>query len=196
MSNEDIWSGSFGDEYVVRCDKDYTPRRRFLGKIIKETQAKSVLEVGCGAGQNLDLISDFIPKKNIWGVDVNQKALDVCHIRKRAINVCNVSGFDLPFKDNYFDLVFTAGVLIHQKPQEVDSMIQEMIRVSGDFVLAMEYYNEFFVEIPYRNKEGSLFKGPYGELIANKYGLRLLEQGFIGKEEEWDDLTWWLFSKY
>lgn len=198
MSNVDLWESSFGDSYTVRCDKDYSPRNKFWGDIICRTQVKRVLEVGCNTGQNLDIIAGYLPKpdNNAWGCDVNRMALSLCRTRHGDLNVVKCSGFDLPFKDNYFDLVFTAGVLIHQKPSEVEIMMQEIIRVSHHYVLALEYGNDIFDEIPYRGNDGSLFKGPYGEVYEKKYGLRLINTGFLGKGDGFDDLTFWLLSKF
>lgn len=196
MSNVDLWAGSFGDDYTVRCDRDYTPRTKFWGDIIYNTKAKNVLEVGCNTGQNLDLISEYLPKPdNAWGCDVNRKALNVCHVRHKELNVVRCSGFDLPFRDNYFDLVFTAGVLIHQPPSEVEVMMQEIIRVSSRFVLALEYSNDIFEEIPYRDKVGALFMGPYGDIYEKKYGLRPVDYGFLVKESGFDAVNYWLLSK-
>lgn len=196
MSNVQLWAGDFGDAYTTRCDTDYTPRMKFWGDIIYKTRAGTVLEVGCNTGQNLDIISEYLPvRSNAWGCDVNQKALHMLHSRHRDLNAVKCSGFDIPFKDDYFDLVFTAGVLIHQKPEEVEVMMQEIIRVSKRYVLSMEYENDIFEEIPYRGNEGALFRGPFGDIYEKKYGLRLISSGKAGKEDGFDELGWRLLSK-
>jgi ubiquinone/menaquinone biosynthesis C-methylase UbiE len=144
----------------------------------------------------LDIIAQHLPTYgNAWGCDVNQKALNISHIRHKEINAVKCSGFNLPFRDDYFDLVFTAGVLIHQSPSEVEVMMQEIIRTSGKYVLALEYANDIFEEIPYRGNKDALFRGPYGDIYEKKYGLRLVEYGHMGKEEGFDDINFWLLSK-
>jgi pseudaminic acid biosynthesis-associated methylase len=196
VSNADLWAGQFGDDYTARCDKDYSPRHKFWGDIIYKAKIRTVLEVGCNTGQNIDIISDYLPSRsNAWGCDVNQKALDLLHERHKELNAVKCSGFDLPFRDEYFDMVFTAGVLIHQQPSEIDIMMQEIIRVSHRYVLCMEYYSDIFEEVPYRGKESALFKGPYGDVYEKKYGLKLIDTGFMGKGEGFDDLTWHLLSR-
>jgi spore coat polysaccharide biosynthesis protein SpsF len=196
MSNVDLWAGTFGDEYSVRCDRDYSPRDKFWGEMIRNTKTRIILEVGCNTGQNLSLIAEYLPhRNNAWGCDVNQRALDICHIRHKEINAVKCSGFALPFKDDYFDMVFTAGVLIHQQPSEVETMMQEIIRVSGRYVLALEYANDTFKEIPYRGQDHTLFKGPYGDIYEKKYGLKLITSGFLTKETAFDDITFWLLCK-
>lgn len=211
MSNEVLWAGQFGDDYTDRCINDSLSRLEFWGTILKMTLAKYILEVGCNTGQNLGCIAEFMPDSNtIWGCDVNNKALSICKTRHREHNIIHSSGFDLPFRDSYFDLVFTAGVLIHQKPEEVEVMMQEIMRVSRLYVLALEYGNSIFEDVPYRNQREALFKGPYGEIYEKKYGLRFVAAGYLyeervdgklitvnsqNKEGSREGITWWLLSK-
>jgi SAM-dependent methyltransferase len=194
MSNEYQWSTTLGDEYTVRNDIDYSPRAKFWKYLLEKYPVRSVLEVGSNTGQNLELILPYC--KTLWGVDINRKAVEVCHFRHREVNAVVNSGFDLPFKDGYFSLVFTAGVLIHQKPGEVQIMMEEIVRCAGDFVLAMEYANDIFEEISYRGGKETLFKGPYGAIYENKIGLRLLESGYLARKEGFDNVTYWLFARH
>jgi ubiquinone/menaquinone biosynthesis C-methylase UbiE len=191
-----LWYGTFGDEYTVRNEGDYSLRKSFWDKILKITNPRTVLEIGCNTGMNLDIIAQRILEDfSVWGCDVNYPSVNLCHIRHKEVNCVVCSGYDLPFRDGYFDLVFTAGVLIHQKPEEVDKLMQEIIRISGKWVLAIEYDADIFEEIPYRKQSRALFRGPYGQIYETKYGLRLITQGVVGKDESFDDCTWWLLSK-
>ena len=191
MSNEAMWAESFGDEYTVRNDVKMDGRVKFFTELSNRYKFKRVLEVGCNIGTNLQHLGD----SEKWGCDVNRKALTILHSRHQHINAVCHSGYDIPFKDDFFDLVFTCGVLIHQKPSEVERMMQEIIRVSSHYVLAMEYGAPTFEEIPYRGNKEALFKGPYGSVYEGRYGLRLVETGFLGKEAGFDNVTTWLFSK-
>lgn len=193
MSNEALWSESFGDEYTVRNDGDFDARREFFLELFKRFPVKNVLEVGCNNGANISKID--IPPSRIWGCDVNDKALRGCRMRHNEINSVYASGFDLPFKDGTFQCVFTCGVLIHQKPVEVEGMMQEIIRVSSQYVLAMEYGATMFEEIPYRGQRNALFKGPFGEVYEKRYGLRLRETGFLDHSKGFDDVTYWMLEK-
>jgi len=192
----EVWSESFGDEYTVRNDRDFQPRRTFFLQLFAKYRIESILEIGCNNGMNLDIISQTMTSaKNAWGCDINQKALNLLHVRHKEINAVWASGYDTPFKDECFQCVMTAGVLIHQRPQDVERMMQEIIRVSNKYVLAMEYYAPIFQEIPYRGNEGALFKGPYGEIYEKRYGLKLLESGFLSKHQGFDDVTFWMLRK-
>ena len=79
MSNEQLWSGTFGDEYLVRNDKDYSARRDFFRNLFTQHPVENILEVGCNNGMNLDIISEVMKSgKNAWGCDVNADALKLC----------------------------------------------------------------------------------------------------------------------
>ena len=189
MSNEALWSQTFGDEYTVRNDKDYSPRTEFFRNLLLRYPAESILEVGCNQGMNLDLIGG-----RQYGCDVNPGAVRMCHTRHPDLNVICCSGYVLPFQSDFFDLVFTCGVLIHQRPNEVVQMMEEVERVSRKYVLAMEYAAEAFEEIPYRGQKEALFKGPYGEMYKS-LGLHLIATGFLGLEQGFDSVTFWMFEK-
>lgn len=93
-----------------------------------------------------------------------------------------------------FDLVFTAGVLIHVEPEMLDQVMAAIIDASKRYVLAIEYANEVSIEVPYRGHEGKLWKRPF-RLHYERMGLKLLRFGFVGEKEGFDDCAWWLLQK-
>ena len=196
MSNVSLWASSFGDDYTVRNERDYTPRKSFWKHILNKTMPARILEIGCNTGMNLGIIADISWTTECWGVDVNQKSINTAHVRHKEANIVRASGLELPFRDQYFDLVFTAGVLIHQRPEEVDVLMQEVIRVSSQYVLAVEYSAEVFEEVPYHGKTEALFRGPFGDIYSGRYGLKMLEYGKLDKREGFDDCDYWLLSTY
>jgi ubiquinone/menaquinone biosynthesis C-methylase UbiE len=66
--------------------------------------------------------------------------------------------FDLPFKNEYFDLVFSAGVLIHIPPDHLPEALREIYRVSKRYLLSIEYFAEQETVIHYRGHEDLLWK--------------------------------------
>lgn len=196
MSNEHIWYGKFGDEYTKRNDKDFQPRAAFWNMVCDRYGFANILEVGCGSGMNLSMIAGRLDHPSCaWGIDINQTAIGLCKMRNPELNVVLSSGLDLPFRDEYFDAVFTAGVLIHQTPDTVEHMMQEIIRVSNRFVFAIEYEDEIFKEVEYRGMKGALFKGPWGDIYEKRYGLKLLDKEPAGKDVGFDSCTFWALSK-
>lgn len=78
-----------------------------------------ILEVGSNIGNQLILLQKM-GYKNLYGIEINNYAVELSKSRTKNINIILGSVFDIPFKDNYFDLVFTSGLLIHIAPRYKD----------------------------------------------------------------------------
>jgi SAM-dependent methyltransferase len=74
-----------------------------------QQQPLNILDVGCGTGANLQMLSRFGAAE---GVDVSVEALDFCRARGLA-KVKQGAAESLPFDDNSFDLVTGLDVVEH-----------------------------------------------------------------------------------
>lgn len=191
---ERLWGGEFGDAYVER-NSGPDARGPFWRELLGRYPVERVLEVGCNIGGNLQWIVQKVPARQVYGIDVNEKALS--QVRNRLqVNATWSVARELPFRDAWFDLTFTAGVLIHQPEDALLAVMSEVVRCSRRYVLCLEYFSEKTAHVPYRGQEGALFKRDYGRLYADSFpALKQLETGFLGKDQGWDDVTWWLFEK-
>lgn len=191
---ENLWAGTFGDAYLDRNISAGDLREGFWDTFLSEFPAPRVLEVGCNAGANLRWI---VPRcEEVWGVDISARALE--RLREAVPGAHGVKGSarSLPFPDASFDLVFVAGVLIHQSEASVSKVIDELVRVSRRHVLAIEYAASQTEEVPYRGERGALFKRDYRVLFKNLHPqLELLKEGALDASGGWDDVAWWLFRK-
>ncbi len=193
---EQLWSGEFGNAYVDRNREAGSSRAPFWHATLSEFPARNVLEVGCNMGANLIWIAQLLSPQYIFGVDVNQKALNELHRLLPGINAMWSPARELPFRDHWFDLVFTMGVLIHQPDSTLPLVMGEIVRCSRRFVLCGEYYAEYTTEVPYREQHGALFKRNYGRLYQELFPeLTLRKQGFLSRADGWDDVNYWVFEK-
>ena len=193
---EDLWGGSFGDAYVERNRAAGDVRGTFWTGLLERIAVERALEVGCNLGANLRWIASRVPAHQVYGVDVNLKALDTLHQTYPAVNAIWATGRELPFRDRWFDLVFTMGVLIHQPESTLPLVMSEIVRCSRRYVLCGEYHAPETTEVPYREQTGALFKRDYGRLYQELFPeLTLRDTGFLGRDQGWDDVTWWLFEK-
>lgn len=193
---EALWAGEFGDRYVERNRDAGAGRSGFWGKLLREVHPASVLEVGCNVGANLHWVAQDVRRHDVWGVDVNQTALDELRRRLPGVNTSCARARELPFEDGKFDLVFTAGVLIHQPHDTLLSVQREIVRCSRRWVLAIEYFDEATIEVPYRGEHGALFRRDYGRLYRESFpALVEREHGALSRDDGWDDVHWWLFER-
>jgi pseudaminic acid biosynthesis-associated methylase len=191
---EQLWSGEFGDAYIERNRAAGAGRKAFWDSLLAEFPVGRALEVGCNTGQNLRWLVDSVPE--VYGVDVNEKALAELEQELPTAKAIRAPARDLPFPDRSFDLVFTMGVLIHQPPDGLPEVMSEIVRCSSRYVLCGEYYADEPTEVPYRGERGALFKRDFGGLYLELLPeLELRRRGFLSREDGWDDVTWWLLEK-
>ena len=193
---EQLWSGNFGDDYVDRNTSAGAPRKTFWADILSRFPAHRVLEVGCNVGGNLQWIAEHIPDHEVYGVDINKKALNLLHQHLPEVNALFSPARELPFRDRWFDFVFTMGVLIHQPDSTLPLVMGEIVRCSRKYILCGEYFSDKSAEVPYRGQEGALIKRDYGNLYMEMFpDLRLRDEIFLSRDRGWDDITCWIFEK-
>ena len=193
---EKLWSGEFGDAYVNRNRSAGNTRELFWRKMMAELDAQTLLEVGCNIGANLQWIAACRPAGHLYGVDVNSRALNELHRNLLEVNALRALGRQLPFRDQCFDMVFTIGVLIHQPEDTLPLVMAEIVRCSRRYVLCGEYFAEETTEVSYRGQMRALFKRNYGRIYQTLFPeLRVIKRGFLGREDGWDDVTYWAFQK-
>ena len=164
--------------------------------LVSKYPVQRVLEVGCNTGANLRWIAPHLASGETYGVDINQEALAQLRANVPGVSAVSAPARELPFRDRWFDLAFTTGVLIHQPESTLPLVMAEVVRVSRRYVLCGEYYAPETVEVPYRGVSGALFKRDYGGIYRELFPeLRLIDEGSLGRSEGWDDVTWWLFEK-
>lgn len=184
-AQEEFWAGEFGDEYTTRNRVDWRARIPFWKAILDNTGARSVFELGCNAGWNLSAIRRAYPDVNVRGIDINS----------RAVAQANEADLLVSLSQELYcqsELVFTAGVLIHISPENLQQIMQSLVDASYDYVLAIEYAATTEEAIEYRGHQDRLWKRNYGTLYMDM-GLDLIQRGPAGKG--FDDCTYWLLRK-
>ena len=74
---------------------------------------------------------------------------------------------ELPFRDGWFDLVFTVGVLVVVPEETIRTAMCEMARVSSRYVLSGEMFAPEMTSIPHREIDAALFKRDYGKVFVD-----------------------------
>lgn len=193
---EALWNGEFGNAYVDRNLNAGNVREAFWNRILDNFPARRVLEVGCNVGANLTWIASRIPPQQVYGLEINLKALEILRKEFPGINSTWGVGRELPYRDQFFDMVFTMGVLIHQPDTTLPLIMSEIVRCSRRYIVCGEYYAAERTEVPYRGQTGALIKRDFGRLYQEMFPeLQLRAQGFLGRDEGWDDVTYWVFEK-
>ena len=93
---------------------------------------ESILEVGCSNGAAVKYLQKN--DKKAFGIDVANIAIRYAQEKYGTINCNEASVLDIPFKDKWFDAVFTCDVLEHLMPEDIDKGISEIKRVAKDIL--------------------------------------------------------------
>lgn len=194
MGATEFWKGDFGKAYTERNRVDVQTRVPFWRLMLERTRAQSVLEVGCNAGWNLLAMKALDKDLDLVGVDLNAHALEDAE-RAGIQNVHVMHGADVgECWPAGFDLVFTAGVLIHVPTENLGAVMRSIAEASRRYVVAVEYAAIKEEAVEYRGHQDRLWRRPFG-LLYEDAGLRLVDTGFLSKESGFDSCTYWLMER-
>lgn len=129
----------------IQTSFSHPHRSLLVEKISGYTPFSRILEIGCGYGSNLYLLSKKFPSVEFVGMDINPNAVrhgqEFFH-EERCTNVNLEVGKAQDLKkypDHSFDLIFTDAILMYVKPDEILSVLTEMMRV-GKIIILNEWY--------------------------------------------------------
>ncbi len=171
------------------------PHRGFLvAKISKFRKIKNLLEVGCGDGPNLYLLSEKFPEADLSGVDINKWSVKNGNEWLKQEGKLNVKlsvgkADDLEsFLNDSFDIVFTDAVLMYIGPDKIRKVVNDMVRIARRRIYFVEWHsfdsqNSLGVyERHWRRNYEALLK----ELIPeNNVNVSKLPEGGGFKDEMW-----------
>jgi len=189
---EQTWNGAFGEEYTNRNtltpdEVDNLNMKRFgcsrtqiYKEFLYEIKLNRIFEIGCNVGNQLNLLQK-IGYHNLWGMELQSYAIEHARKNTEEINIVQGTAFDIPFKDDFFDLVFSSGVLIHISPEDINFVLDEMYRCTKKYIMGTEYYypNEYKM-IKYRGNDNLLWKTDFSSLFLNRFSsLRLIQKKIL-----------------
>ena len=142
----DYWDG---DRRICYGGYKYIPGR--WTKVAKEivnhyklSNDSKILDIGCGKGYLLYEISKLLPNAEICGLDISDYAIANS---KKEIKKYLLKGNanNLPFEDNYFDLVISINTLHCLHSFDLEKALTEMERVGN--------FNKYLCVESFRNEE-------------------------------------------
>jgi pseudaminic acid biosynthesis-associated methylase len=192
-----FWNSEFGKEYSLRNSFEdvesfnqlYIDRfgktrdelnLAFLDHLDRDIR---ILEVGANIGNQLRALHR-IGFNNLFGIELQRFCVEKAKELAPQADIIEGSALDIPFKDGYFDLVYTCDVLIHIAPDNLGAVMSEMHRVSKNAIWGFEYYAPEITEIPYHGNTNMLWKANYPLLFLERFND--LE---IAKEEHYEYLN-------
>lgn len=167
------WTTEFGKAYTDRnpiavdemdkefgeycgCGRKSNLFRQFLPV---ERMAKGrVLEVGSNVGVQLKILQTVNPGLELFGLEPMDYAIQKGRAYYKDIKFTHGNAFEIPFEDNYFDVVMTNTVLIHIHPDDLPTAMSEIHRVTRRYIHFHEYFAPTLTNVNYHGKGDLLWK--------------------------------------
>lgn len=103
--------------YNNRYEKNYLVNiENQIKSLITSNNYKSILEAGCGTGRWISSLEDI--SKRIFGLDYSFDMIKFPKTEKSYLNLVNADADHIPFKSNYFDLIFCVNAIHHFPDKE------------------------------------------------------------------------------
>lgn len=136
--------GEWVSEYEARKRNQplYHIQEFMLVEYMMRNAPARVLEFGCGVGRHLrNLLA--IPDIDVHGYDQSPTMVAGCRRWAEqawidAHVIVGKSTGPLPYPDRSFDIVYTAEVLVHVRPEDVEGILHELIRICKGHILHLE----------------------------------------------------------
>jgi ubiquinone/menaquinone biosynthesis C-methylase UbiE len=141
----------------------------YLYHLLGDLTGKTVLDYGCGAGDNSVLIATR--GANVVGVDISPELIELAEKRLAAHNFAEKAEFrvgsahDLPVEDESVDVVFGNAILHHLDLKLASAEVFRVLKKGGRAVFLEPVRNSKFVWfvrnlIPYEQPDLSPFERP------------------------------------
>lgn len=111
--------------------------------LLRKVPKGSILDVGCGEGFTLYKLSSAGIGKKLEGIEYSKKAISLGKKQYPDVVIKQGSIYDLPYKDNSFDLVLCTEVLEHM--DDPKKALSELVRVSKKYLLLSVPNEPFFM---------------------------------------------------
>jgi len=110
---------------------------------IKDYQLESILDAGCGRGDFTAILARNFKNAEVIGLDFSLETLNLARDSFRRLSNLEFRQADLlklPFPDRRFDLVICLNTIHHITSQDLEMVVAELSRVSGQMVV-LEFKN-------------------------------------------------------
>ncbi len=128
-------------EYLSKIEKFYTTNPKHVAgyfhekiaeEIIRklEPKNKKILDVGCGVGRLIWQINSLYPKNKFYGADITKNNIKTAKKNIKYAQFIVSDAENMPFKDNYFDIIFCTDSLEHF--YSINNSLKEFNRILKD----------------------------------------------------------------
>ena len=135
------WEGLPDDTltFALTADELYQLHRNVYMNLDDDdysNDVRTVLNLGCGAGKETEILSRIFSRADVMAVDINFSVMSAPkrYCANKRLHFVLASVFALPFRDRWADQVFAQGVLHHtHSTKEAFDRLVPMVRAGGHY---------------------------------------------------------------
>lgn len=177
----------FWDKYAKENESRYNPEfAKFIKDLAVSLRCTSALEIGCGTGVDLRLFPNTL---KVFGVDLNDLALDMAKKKNPEYEFKKGSITNLPFEDSSVDFIFTHKFLNCLSEEDLSKGVSEMYRVAKKYVANCEIFDIS------DSKNSDIFKGRNMLKEWSQYKVKIISDVNMHKDIEPEEIRFTLVKK-
>ena len=144
----EFWKTLSIEEKVSPEELPLSERGVLLEAMFRTSSFSSVLEVGCGYGQNFWFLKRLLPNLKVTGVERGKELtleskLIAEQLKLKKINfVTGDASKKLPFEDDTFDCSVLSAALLYVTADQIKDLLKEIIRVTKKKIFILEQHQE------------------------------------------------------
>ncbi|KMY53788.1 SAM-dependent methyltransferase [Bacillus sp. FJAT-27231] len=151
---------------------------------IKVREESVMLDVGCGGGKTLQLLSNMNTYGKLYGIDYSEQAVkdsiraNKVDVETGKVHIEQASVTDIPFPENSFDII--TAFQTHYFWSDLENSVKEVFRVlkqEGCFFIIAEVYKINYHMKAYKTKEDM-------EQLFKKTGFNTVEF-YVNPNKKW-----------
>lgn len=146
---------------------------------INNFEFKKCLDIGCASGFMISEIAKAFPGAKYHGVDVYDKAIRFAKKNYPQIKFKVAQAENLPFKDNFFDLILCYETIEHvEDPKKSLKEMKRVLKNNGILLLTMDSGNWLFriIWFIWENTKGKVWKGSHLHPFHHKELSKLIKK--------------------
>lgn len=167
-----IWREVYGD--IQRHGPVHRHMRKLFLKLLSQFKYETAVDVGCGNGDNLFLLSHNKNLKRLVGTDISEEAIKYASERIHA--EYKVLDIQKGFIAESFDLVFCSFLLEHV--EDDDSTLTNLTNMCGKYLIVSTIQGDYEAYKEWELKMGHVRNYQIGELEKKlkQRGFRILKK--------------------
>ena len=130
------------DKFVGKTPRRYEEledrhRKVKVLDILSKHKCEKLLDIGCGDGNFTILMGQACGAKEVYGVEISEKGVEMARERGVKAYKVDVDSEDFPFQDNFFDTITALELIEHlYDPDHFLNEVYRVLKPEGIFILS------------------------------------------------------------